>query len=96
MREFYRVLKNDGWALLTVPITAEVTFEDPSITDPGERLRLFGQDDHVRRYGKDFIDRLREAGFHVTVITVDDLVQEEDKIRMGLARETGEIYFCTK
>jgi SAM-dependent methyltransferase len=32
--EFFRVLKPSGWAILQVPILAETTFEDFSITDP--------------------------------------------------------------
>jgi SAM-dependent methyltransferase len=48
MREFRRVLKPHGWAVLLVPIVISRTFEDPSITDPAERAKLFGQHDHVR------------------------------------------------
>jgi SAM-dependent methyltransferase len=65
IHEFFRILKPGGWAVIMVPITADQTFEDPTITDPKERERLFGQDDHVRRYGPDFADRLTEAGFQV-------------------------------
>ena len=68
MAEFCRTLKPDGWAILNVPITTEKTVEDPSITDPAERLRLFGQEDHVRRYGIDYRDRLEEAGFIVQCV----------------------------
>jgi SAM-dependent methyltransferase len=73
MDEIHRVLKPDGWALLLVPdlegdSVSQTTDEDPSITDPAERLRRFGQDDHVRRYGWDYLDRLREAGFEPEVI----------------------------
>jgi SAM-dependent methyltransferase len=97
MREFYRVLKSDGWAILLVPITAEKTFEDPSIVDPMERLKVFGQEDHVRRYGPDYVDRLREAGFHVEIMDVNDLVKQDDAIRMGLNNSiSGQIFFCTK
>jgi SAM-dependent methyltransferase len=95
MREFYRVLKPGGWAVLLVPITAEKTVEDPSITDPAERLRRFGQDDHVRRYGPDYVDRLREAGFTVTVTRVADLATPEEADRMALTPAAGEIHFCT-
>ena len=96
MREFYRVLKRDGWAILLVPITAEETFEDPSIIESQERLKAFGQEDHVRRYGPDYVSRLREAGFRVEVTKVHDLVQQDEAIRMGLTPASGEIYFCTK
>lgn len=96
MREFHRVLKKDGWAVLLVPITAETTYEDPSITTPEGRLAAFGQADHVRRYGPDYVDRLREAGFRVEKHEVSDLVAAADVERMGLASATGEIYYCRK
>jgi hypothetical protein len=89
-------LKENGWAILLVPISAERTFEDPSIVEPIERLKAFGQEDHVRRYGPDYIDRLREAGFKVELVRVEDFIEKEDAIRMGLTRESGEIYYCTK
>jgi SAM-dependent methyltransferase len=96
IREFYRVLKQDGWAILLVPITADTTFEDSSIVDPSERLRVFGQEDHVRRYGTDYIERLREAGFKVKVSRVSDLFKPSDIVRMGLTPASGEIYYCYK
>jgi ubiquinone/menaquinone biosynthesis C-methylase UbiE len=96
MREFHRVLRRNGWAILLVPITAEETFEDPSIVDPKQRLEAFGQEDHVRRYGPDYIDRLCEAGFKVDVAKVEDLVDKDDAIRMGFNSASGEIYYCTK
>jgi len=53
LREFYRILKPNGWAILLVPVTAQKTFEDPSVTSPEDRLRLFGETYRVRRYGPD-------------------------------------------
>ncbi len=96
MRELHRVLSTNGWAILNVPITGEETFEDPSIVDPQERLKAFGQEDHVRRYGPDYVERLRDSGFDVEMITVDDLAESDEAERMGLTRASGEIYFCTK
>ena len=63
MRELCRVLRPDGWAILQVPILVESTLEDPTVTSPEERERLYGQHDHVRAYGLDYKDRLVEAGF---------------------------------
>lgn len=96
MRELRRVLKQDGWAVLLVPITAERTIEDPTVTDPRERERAFGQHDHVRRYGPDYADRLREAGFDVLATEVPDLLERRDLIRMGLARSGAPIYHCKR
>jgi SAM-dependent methyltransferase len=96
MREFCRVLTNDGWAIFLVPVTSDHTIEDPSIIDPEERLRVFGQADHVRRYGPDFVDRLREAGFAVGIIGINDVVNDREAVEMGLTADTGTIYYCTK
>ena len=96
MREFCRVLKSNGWAILPVPVNDDETFEDPSIVEPSERLKAFGQKDHVRRYGLDYVDRLREAGFRVAITEVNDFVQNEEAIHMGLTPASGKIYYCTK
>lgn len=96
MREFHRVLKRSGWAILLVPITADRTVEDPAVTSPAERLRLYGQADHVRRYGPDYLDRLRDAGFEVTVTGVPDLLAPDEALRMGLGRSSALIFHCRK
>ena len=68
MTEMRRVLKPGGWAILQIPWfnpVPEVTFEDNSIVDLKEREKIFGQDDHVRLYGKDYSERLTKSGFKV-------------------------------
>lgn len=71
MRELYRVMKKGGWGIFQVPqdINRAHTFEDDTITDPAERTRIFGQYDHVRVYGLDYFDKLRQVGFEVEEIT---------------------------
>lgn len=96
MREFNRVLTPTGIAILLVPITAEKTIEDPSIEDPKERLRLFGQEDHVRRYGPDYENRLREEGFQVEIIRGEDFLNSEEMETMGITSAAGELYICKK
>jgi SAM-dependent methyltransferase len=96
MREFYRVLKPGGWAILLVPIYARKTYEDASITSPQDRLLAFGQADHVRKYGTDYVDRLRNAGFRVKVVKVSDLLSPDDVVTLGLVHTEREIYFCEK
>lgn len=93
MRELRRVLRPDGWAILQVPILREVTFEDPRITDPDERLAMFGQHDHVRIYGQDFADRLREAGFQVRIDRLDEQADPVRRTLYGLD-PTDSIFFC--
>jgi SAM-dependent methyltransferase len=74
MREIRRVLKPGGWALLLVPDVVEhgdVTDEDPSVTAPVDRLARFGQEDHVRVYGWDYVERLAAAGLDVDVVRLE-------------------------
>lgn len=64
--EFNRVLKPTGWGILQSPVyNLEKTLEDNTITDATERERIFGQRDHVRKYGKDYASRLRHSGIKI-------------------------------
>jgi SAM-dependent methyltransferase len=96
LRELSRVLNPDGWAILMVPIKADMTFEDESVTDPEEREHMFGQGDHVRIYGEDFLDRVKNNGFKVTIVHPSDFLSPEEVHLMGITSFAGEIFFCTK
>jgi SAM-dependent methyltransferase len=97
MRELFRILNPEGWAVLMVPMDpgrAE-TFEDARIVSPEERERAFGQYDHVRRYGDDFKDRLESAGFAVQVHQYAKELGPEAVKQYALKRK-DKIYFCRK
>lgn len=81
MSEIRRVLKPGGWAILQIPFFSpvpDVTFEDHSITDKRERERIFGQDDHVRKYGRDYTKRIERSG----------LVAKEERFVFELPKES--------
>lgn len=68
VRELCRVLKPDGRLLLSFPICTDMeTLEDPSVQTPEGRLAAYGQEDHVRLFGKDFRERLEQLGLQVNV-----------------------------
>jgi hypothetical protein len=81
MRELYRIMRQGGWGIMLVPEDRQrtTTFEDDSITDVEERTRIFGQYDHRRIYGRDYDDRLREAGFRVERIAYNERLGTEQR-----------------
>jgi SAM-dependent methyltransferase len=98
LREFFRVLRPGGSAVLPHPVHDDraTTFEDSTITSPRERLLAFGATDHVRVYGRDFADRVHGAGFDVA--RVDYLATlDRDMVRKnGLGAEGKVLYIGTK
>ena len=96
MAELYRVLKpKTGIAFLNVPLfNIPVTFEDPAINSPELRSKYYGQADHLRAYGLDYPQRLREAGFSVQLFTMQGLDEKFLK-RYGLDRNE-KIFLCRK
>lgn len=69
--EFLRVLKPGGKALIMVPLAHNLdkTLEDETVTTQADRLRVFGQIDHVRIYtAPDLIARMDSVGFTTKTI----------------------------
>ena len=64
----------------------ENTFEDNSITDPRERERIFGQDDHVRKYGKDYLQRIEQSGLKGKEEKFSSDFSEEKAFHFGVIR----------
>jgi SAM-dependent methyltransferase len=97
MKEVFRVLKKGGWAVMQVPINKQLvkTYEDPTITDPMDRLKAFGLKEHVRFYGPDYADRLEEVGFKVTVEDYTAEFSDEKNFKFGFWKGDS-IYYCTK
>ncbi|MBD3201266.1 MAG: methyltransferase domain-containing protein [Candidatus Lokiarchaeota archaeon] len=97
IKEIYRVLKIDGWALITVPIDIglEKTFENKKIQTAQERLLFYGQKDHLRLYGKDFRERLDIVGFNVSQINFSEKLNNQSLSQCGLNEEEI-IFYCKK
>ena len=94
MKELSRILCDDGILICSVPIIEgwNETYENAAMITEVERELHFGQKDHLRFYGNDFRQRLKEAGFSkIKEITANGI----DSVRYGLQR--GEKFFiCSK
>ena len=86
LREIYRILRRGGWGVILSPVELEreKTFEDDTITDREERTRIFGQYDHRRIYGRDYTERLQEAGFEVYDIPYKEAFTAAEQQRYAL------------
>jgi ubiquinone/menaquinone biosynthesis C-methylase UbiE len=93
MAELRRILRPSGMAVVMVPMEEglDETYENPAIVSRRDRLIHFGQEDHVRYYGRDVRDRLREAKFSIR----EWVSKEPYVIRHGLRR--GErVFLCSR
>lgn len=89
LSEMFRILAPGGIAFLATPVIEgwAQTYEDARVDGPRNRLIHFGQQDHVRIYGRDLRDRIRAAGF-----TLGEFTAVEPDVRIhGLMR--GETLF---
>ena len=97
MEEFYRVMKKGGWGIFQVPIDKnnKQTIEDPNITDPKDREKLYWQSDHLRLYGLDYSKKLQKVGFKVTESNFINELEQELVNKYALPKDEI-IYFCEK
>jgi SAM-dependent methyltransferase len=79
-------LEPSGEVWLLVPLADGPTRDGRPDMSPLERERAFGQWDHLRQYGSDFAQRLREAGFEVRTVCIDDIAKDGGA-KFGLSNE---------
>ncbi len=98
LQEIKRVLRPGGYAILQVPFyhpVPEKTLEDQSIVRPADREKLYGQADHVRRYGKDYLNRIGQAGLKAREVAFAEELGPDVCRRHGLVL-TEKIYLAQK
>ncbi|MCX6089095.1 MAG: methyltransferase domain-containing protein [Candidatus Atribacteria bacterium] len=107
LEEVHRVLSSKGFGIFTVPQKDNllVTYEDPTIVTLEDRIKHFGQCDHLRIFGDDFSRTVESKGF--AVIAVNESIFSEDVKRRyvlfppmpskhPLATNYRKVFFCQK
>jgi SAM-dependent methyltransferase len=84
--EIARVLRPGGIAILQTPYSAMLhsTWEDAGIVSDSSRLQAFGQEDHVRLYGRDIFERISSSGLSAEVRTHQQLLPDVDARQVGV------------
>ena len=93
LNELLRVLKPSGQALIMVPINPNIknTIEDSSHESKEERIKYYGQEDHLRLFAKqDFMDRIVNSGFELKTYDITNFGKRTFK-RLGL-RHSSVLY----
>ena len=88
LREIRRCLAQNGMLIISFPICPEMkTQEYPNVTTDADKLKLYGQTDHVRLYGSDAHAHLQAYGFHVKSLVCRQTLPRILRNVMGLIAE---------
>ena len=97
LSELHRVLKEGGRLIISFPINYDFEEVHEEKTGSGEeRIRLFGQDDHLRVFGKDSRKILEDSGFAVESIDLSGFPQEIVPVTGPADYDTNEIFCCVR
>lgn len=107
LEEVHRVLTSKGLGIFTVPQKDNLltTYEDPSIIKPEDRTKHFGQWDHLRIFGDDFINMVKVRGFDVVAVNESMFSESMTKRHVlfppalskhPLATNYRKVFFCQK
>lgn len=85
LSELHRVLRPDGMLLLITPVIEgwSRTYEDCAVQSPEDRQLYFGQSDHVRVFGADIRERIRNAGFSLSEFTAEEPEVSKNSLKRG-------------
>ena len=86
--EIKRILKKNGKWIFSFPICTDMkTQEDKKVVTKEQRLELYGQEDHVRLYGNDFLKRFKKYGLKIEVFTPNEQLKKSEIEKYGFIED---------
>jgi len=84
--EVRRVLKIGGYAILQTPYSSKLhhTWQDDGIDNDAARLQAYGQEDHMRLFGRDIFTRFNAAGLVSCVRRHDKVLSGVNAVVLGI------------
>lgn len=86
LAELSRVLTPGGLAILQTPYSPLLhgTFEDPGVSSDDARFHAYGQEDHVRLFGRNIVELIEGAGFRSRVAVHAQMLPEVSAYEVGV------------
>ncbi|MEQ9507126.1 MAG: class I SAM-dependent methyltransferase [Hyphomonas sp.] len=89
IQKLNRLLKPGGYHLISIPLfPGRKSEEDLSEISPDEKKRRFGQNDHVRLFGDDFMEFFRAGGIATGLLDLQGLFFPHELETWGIPAET--------
>ncbi len=91
LTECLRVLKKGGKMIVSIPYHPDTLCDDSKTTDE-DRIKYYGQKDHVRVYGKDFYSNFKNE-FNIKFINQNDYLTEAELDAIKGKCKTEDLFF---
>lgn len=97
LSELHRIITEEGILIVSFPIDPTLdTVKEAKADTPEERIRLFGQNDHLRVFGKNSQTILEEFGFSVDVIDTSAMPEAVLPVTGPADYDSSCIFYCVK
>tara|TARA_Y100001970_G_C14110263_1_gene790467 strand:+ start:45 stop:839 length:795 start_codon:yes stop_codon:yes gene_type:complete len=96
LKNIFSILKPGGIAILQAPVSTiiDIDFKKEGVTSNADRLKFYGQTDHVRIYSeKNFLQKIKNIGFE---FNINEMINEKNNLPSYGLNKMEKVIFATK